>query len=83
MFTAILSRSAEREFARLPKKEKRKIVRKLKVLQKEPHLGKKLSGQLKGFWSYRAWPYRIIYELYQGKKLVIIHKIAHRQKAYK
>lgn len=78
----ILSRTAEREFALLAKRDQKKIIRKLKSLKKEPYLGKKLIGELKGLRSLPAWPYRIIYEIYQDKT-VVVHKILHRQRAYK
>lgn len=82
MPTVILSKNAEREFARLPKNDKQKIIRKLDLLQNEPSSGKPLAGQLRGLFSLRAWPYRIIYEPQKPKK-VIVHHILHRQKAYK
>lgn len=77
----LLSQKAEKDFARLPQKEKRKIVKKLELLQSEPLSGKLLGGKLKGLWSLRAWPYRIIYEFHHQK--IIILRILHRQKAYK
>lgn len=78
----ILSKNAEKEFAQLPKKDQKKIFRKLNALQTNPFLGKILGGELKGFWSCRAWPYRIIYQ-FSRTKIIIVHKISHRQKAYK
>lgn len=82
MPTVIFSKNAEKEFARLPKTEKKKILRKLLVLQDEPFAGKLLGGELQGLFSLRAWPYRIIYELKKTNK-VIIHHILHRQRVYK
>lgn len=81
MPTVILSKNAEREFARLPKNDKQKIIRKLDLLQNEPFSGKPLAGQLRSLFSLRAWPYRVIYE--QKPKRVIVHHIPHRQKACK
>lgn len=83
MPTVILSKNAEKDFSLLPKNEQKKIFKKLKGLKRDPFLGKMLTGQLKGLWSCRAWPYRIIYEFQQSKKLIVIHKILHRQEAYK
>ena len=77
----ILSKTAEKEFSRLPVKDKKKIVKKLRSLKTDPLSGKKLSGKLKDFLSLKAWPYRIIYEKKANK--IIIHHLSHRQKAYK
>ncbi len=82
MTTVILSRSAEKELLRLPIKDKKKIVKKIHSLRDEPLAGKLLIGKLKGLFSLRAWPYRIIYELKKPNK-IIIHHILHRQKVYK
>ncbi|HUW21213.1 MAG TPA: type II toxin-antitoxin system RelE/ParE family toxin [Candidatus Bathyarchaeia archaeon] len=82
MPTIILSEKAENDFAHLAKAEQRKVIKKLKILQSEPFSGKPLLGKLKGLWSLRAWPYRIIYELDKSKK-IIIYRIIHRQRACK
>jgi len=82
MTTVILSQNAEKELARLSIKDKKKIVKKIHTLQDEPLAGKLLAGKLKGLFSFRAWPYRIIYELRKPNK-IIVHRILHRQKVYK
>jgi len=82
MATIILSKKAAKEFAHLPQKDKKKIFKKLSFLKENPLLGKALMGKLKGPFSLQAWPYRIIYEV-QKSKVVVIHRIAHRQRSYK
>jgi mRNA-degrading endonuclease RelE of RelBE toxin-antitoxin system len=79
----ILSKDASKQYKRLPKIEQTKIYKKLTVLQKNPYEGKKLAGELESVRSLRAWPYRILYEVNEEQKTVEIHKIAHRQGAYK
>lgn len=76
----ILSKKAENDFSKLPKTERKKIIKKLKSLEKTLG-GKPLIGKLKGLWSLRAWPYRIIFEL--KKSQVIVHRILHRKNVYK
>ncbi len=82
MPNVILSKKAESDFARLPNTERRKIIKKLAVLYTEPLSGKPLQGELAGFYSLRAWPYRIIYQFQKPNK-VIVHYISHRQGAYR
>ncbi len=79
----ILSKDAQRQYNRLPKSEQRKIFKKLLGLENNPYSGKKLTGEFEGLWTIRAWPYRILYEVNIKNKRVEIHKIAHRQAAYK
>ena len=79
----ILSKNAAKELSRLPQKDQKKIIKKLKALKNDPLLGKKLTGKLKGLWSCRAWPYRIVYQARSKKKSVSILQISHRQSVYK
>lgn len=69
------------QLKKLPKREVKKILRKLNTLTTDPYVGKMLKGELEGLRSLRAWPYRIIYEI-KGKS-IIIFSIAHRQGVYK
>ncbi len=83
MSTLILSKKSEKDFAKLPKSEQKKVVKKLKTIQVNPLLGKHLTGELKDFYSLKAWPYRIIYEFDKKQDQTIWHKIEHRQGVYK
>lgn len=79
----ILSKDSEKQYQRLPKNDQIKLRKKLLTLETNPFSGKKLSGELKGIYSLRMWPYRILYEINEKKQRVEIHKIAHRQSVYK
>ena len=71
---------AIKQWKRISKREHIKIAKKIKQLETAPLSGKLLHGELKGFRSFKAWPYRIIYETKSSK--IIVHSIAHRQSAY-
>ncbi len=79
----ILSKDAHKQYGHLSKPEQIKVRKKLTNLENNPKEGKKLTGELHGIRSLRSWPYRILYEIQEEKKIVIIHKIAHRQGVYK
>lgn len=78
-----LSEDAIKQYKKLPKASQTKINKKLFALEEDPYSGKKLSGEFKDFWTIRAWPYRIIYEINEKAKRVEVHKIRHRQGSYK
>jgi addiction module RelE/StbE family toxin len=67
---------------RAGKKYKIKILLALKILEEEPFVGKKLEGDYRGKWSYRVWPYRIIYEIHKSELIILVVHIGHRQSAY-
>lgn len=79
----ILSKNARKDYEYLPKPEQAKVKKKLTLLEQNPYAGKKLTGDLEGIRSLRAWPYRIFYEVSESENRVEVHKIKHRQGAYK
>jgi len=48
-----------------------------------PEQGKRLHGKLSGLYSHRMGSYRIIYEVYHSKLLVIILDLGHRKDVYR
>ncbi len=52
------------------------------LLEHDPTVGKKLTGELNGIRSLHAWPYRILYEINEQAQKIEVHKIAHRQGVY-
>ncbi len=83
MYKVLLRKKVHRELKKIDKRYKIKILKKLARLKKKPYLGKKLVGDLKGYYSLRAWPYRIIYKVYKKKLIVFVIDIGHRQGVYK
>lgn len=73
--------NAEKQFRRLPPPEKKKVGKKLRLLEQDQVIGKPLQGEHAGSYSLRAWPYRIIYVI-KGNA-IIVYSIAHRQGVYR
>ena len=74
--------SAEKELKKLPKKDYYRILSALVILSHNPFIGKKLEGEYLGQYSYRVWPYRIIYEIHKKELLILIVRVGHRQGIY-
>jgi mRNA-degrading endonuclease RelE of RelBE toxin-antitoxin system len=77
-----LTPSAQKNFKRIPQQEQKKIAKKLIELENNAYTGKRLEGELKGYLSLKAWPYRILYDINKDEQIIQVHKIAHRQGAY-
>lgn len=82
MATLQLRKAAIKQYKKLPETEKIKIERKLREIASAPMSGKMLKGEYAGYYSFRAWPYRIIYR-YTHDLGVEVFSIAHRQGVYK
>jgi mRNA-degrading endonuclease RelE of RelBE toxin-antitoxin system len=79
----VITAEAEKQYKHLPKTEQKKIKKKLVTLENYAYAGKKLTGDLTGLRSLRAWPYRILYAVDEIKQEVTVNSIQHRQTAYK
>ena len=79
----ILSKNARKDYSNFPRFQKAKVRKKLAFLQQNPYAGKKLTGELEGIRSLRIWPYRLFYEVNEKTRRIEVHKIKHRQGAYK
>lgn len=83
MIQVVITSEASKQYKHLPTQEQIRIKKKLTLLEQDPLVGKKLSGELLGLRSLRAWPYRIIYTTDESGLNVTIKSIIHRQGAYK
>jgi len=59
---------------------KEKLQKQIEKLAENPSLGKPLRYGLKGEWSIRVKPYRLIYAV-EGEKLILL-RFEHRKEAY-
>lgn len=58
----------------------------LPQLSKNPRLGVPFSGNLKGYWKYvfrfQGASYRIVYQIFEKEKVILIIAIGPREKFY-
>jgi mRNA-degrading endonuclease RelE of RelBE toxin-antitoxin system len=53
-------------------------------ISENPHrLGKPLVGSLAGLFSARRGDYRIVYEIDEAARVVLVHRIQHRSGVYR
>lgn len=53
------------------------------IAEKPARLGKPLLGELEGLRAARRGDYRIIYQIVEQEKAIIIHRIQHRRDVYR
>lgn len=82
MYDLLISAKARRELKRISRFHKEAIVSALEVLREDPLLGKPLTRELTGKFSFRVGMYRIIYKVNQKDKVVHILTAGHRSKVY-
>ncbi len=83
MYRVILHKSAAKKFAKLSKNLKEKIAKSIELVSLNPYAGKKLHGQFEGSYRVRVGDFRIIYDVYDDTKIVVVHAIGSRGDVYK
>lgn len=76
--------SAARELANLDQAMKRRVARRIDQLAEEPRGAG--SFKLRGaddVWRARVGDYRIVYQIEDGRLLVLVVKIGHRRDVYR
>ncbi len=81
-YTVRIKRSAAKELARLPKRDRERIVNEIDSLGNHPHAGQVLKGGLQGLRRIRVGIYRVVYEVMDGILVVLVVRVAHRKNAY-
>jgi mRNA interferase RelE/StbE len=79
-----LTRAAERALAALPKKDLLLVDRKIRQLADEPHPpgSAKIQGQ-EGLYRVRAGDYRIVYQVEDDRRIVLVVIIGNRKDIYR
>lgn len=81
-----LAEPAKKTLKKLPKEVGQRIKAKLISISSldDPRSdGKALTGNLKGYWRYRAGDYRIVCEIHDDEVVVLVVDIGHRREIYR
>jgi mRNA interferase RelE/StbE len=83
MYDLRIRRRAIKDIANLPKDYTRLVSERIETLTENPRpIGaKRLRGRTD--YSLRVGTYRILYEIYDEERIVIIYRVKHRREAYR
>ena len=81
-YQIVVTKKAQKGLNKIPNPYYQKIIAAFAILGNDPFCGKKLVAKHKGEWSFRVWPYRIIYKIKNLELVVLIVKVGHRQGVY-
>jgi len=81
----VASRRVEKEIAELPSGVRNRVIRAVRTLAKDARPGgaRKLMGEMRGAWRIRVGDYRVIYDVDDDRRLVIILAVLHRREVYR
>ena len=81
-YKSIFTRSFTKEFDKLPKSVKEKILEALEKAVENPYAGTKLRGKLEGLWRWRVGKYSVIYLIDEKEKAVVFLDVGLRRSIY-
>lgn len=82
MYKLLISFKARKELKKISVFHKNAILEALQTLKEDPFLGKPLTRNMSGKFSYRVGLYRIIYRINKKDKWVNILSAGHRSVVY-
>lgn len=82
-YRLIFKKSVARDLRVLPKKDVKRILKRIEALADDPRGAgcSKLSGQ--NFYRVRVGVYRVVYEIDDGVLVVQVIRLAHRTRVYR
>ena len=74
-----------RHLNRLPDKVRAAVMETIfgSIAENPQRAGKPLKGELEGLYSARRGEFRVIYEIDDTDRAVIVHRVQHRRSAYR
>lgn len=74
-----------RHLRKLPEKVKVAVLEAIfgSIAENPRRAGKPLRGEMEGLYSARRGDFRVIYEIDADHRTIIVHRAAHRGKAYR
>lgn len=82
MFKLLISVRAQKSIKLLKISHQETILSALQEIKEDPFIGKPLTRELTGRFSYRVGVYRIIYQVSQQDKTIRILNAGHRATVY-
>ena len=82
LYTVRFTRTVADKVSTLHPDIRKQLRSAIKEISKEPYSGKELQEELSGFLSYRFMRYRIICQVNDIDKIIIVYMFGHRRDVY-
>jgi len=83
-YSVEVTRTAEKQLRRIAKRDRSRLVEAIQGLadRPRPHGARKLQGY-DDVYRIRVGQYRVVYEVFEDRVIVIVLKVGHRKDIYK
>ena len=83
MYELRIYKKAEREIKKISRLHQKALIEALTEIKEDPLVGKPLTKELTGRFSYKVGPFRIIYKVSKKDKIIQVMTAGHRSAVYK
>ena len=83
MYELRIFKKAQKEIKKIARLHQKAIIETLSEIQENPFVGKPLTRELTGKFSYKVGNYRIIYKVNRKDRIIQVITAGHRSKVYK
>lgn len=85
MYEVEITPEGLRHLDRLPEKVRAAVLETIlgSIAENPQRAGKPLRGELDGLHSARRGEFRVIYEIDEGARVVLVHRAQHRRRVYR
>ena len=79
----VFKEPVSKDFREIPKQDVQRILARIEALRDDPHPPGSVKLSDKEYYRIRQGNYRIIYEIQEAQRVVIVIKVGNRREAYK
>jgi len=83
MYKIEVHSKARKQLAKIDNRYQKAIRYSIDSLARDPFAGKKLDPPLDHLHSLRVGVYRILYQIFKKKLIILVVSVAHRKEAYR
>ena len=83
LYRVLLMPSVTKDFRNIPKSDRQRIDKRISALSENPHPGDSIKLVDQDCYRIRQGNYRIMYEIHDDLKTVLVLKVGHRKEIYR
>ncbi len=83
LYRVLLMPSVTKDYRNIPKSDRQRIDKRISALSENPHPGDSIKLVDQDCYRIRQGDYRIMYEIHDDLKAVLVLKVGHRKDIYR
>jgi mRNA interferase RelE/StbE len=82
-YNVLIQRSAQKDLSKIPLRYRDRIIQAIRDLENNPRPTGSIKLTGRNAWRIHIGDYRVIYEIYDDRLIIIVISIGHRREVYR